>query len=221
MSNKTIFINTIISATKEAVAVGHMAWGKKSAVKEELAYENDFMASVLHVLNRVIQTGIARRDSYGHMTMTIELPDSVAIRAYTVMGKGAKGAKQSFDTKEVSAECKALEKALADAKACDLVLRLQRQSQATAFSLEIPDGVEVSEGEVLQFTNGEAPNGVKLAHGQRSNYAYTIGVRGEELVALRPMDSSAMKTLNAFRNSVWNLIRPATLKKVQSVNEVF
>lgn len=219
--SKTIFINTIISATKEAVAVGHMAWGKKSATKEELAYPNDFMASVLHVLNRVIQTGIARRDSYGHMTMTIELPDSAAIRAYTVMGKGAKGAKQSFDTKEISAECKALEKALADAKACDLVLRLQRQSQATAFSLEIPDGVEVAEGDVIQFTNGEAENGVKLAHGQRSNYAYTIGVRGEELVALRPMDSSAMKTLNAFRNSVWNLIRPATLKKVQSVNEVF
>ena len=32
--SKTIFINTIISATKEAVAVGHMAWGKKSATKE-------------------------------------------------------------------------------------------------------------------------------------------------------------------------------------------
>lgn len=221
MSNKTIFINTIISSTKEAVAVGHMAWGKKSATKEELAYPNDFMASVLHVLNRVIQTGIARRDSYGHMTMTIELPDSVAIRAYTVMGKGAKGAKQSFDTKEVSAECKALEKALADAKACDLVLRLQRQSQATAFSLEIPDGVEVAEGDVIQFTNGEAENGIKLAHGQRSNYAYTIGVRGEELVALRPMDSSAMKTLNAFRNSVWNLIRPVAPKKVANVSEVF
>ena len=219
--SKTIFINTIISATKEAVAVGHMAWGKKSATKEELAYPNDFMASVLHVLNRVIQTGIARRDSYGHMTMTIELPDSVAIRAYTVMGKGAKGATQSFDTKAVGVECHALETALADAKACDLVLRLQRQSQATAFSLEIPDGVEVAEGDVIQFTNGEAENGVKFAHGQRSNYAYTIGVRGEELVALRPMDSSAMKTLNAFRNSVWNLIRPATLKKVQSVNEVF
>lgn len=220
MSNKTIFINTIISATKEAVAVGHMAWGKKSASKEELAYPNDFMASVLHVLNRVIQTGIARRDSYGHMTMTIELPDSVAIRAYTVMGKGAKGAKQSFDTKEVTAECKALEKALKDAKACDLVLRLQRQSQATAFSLEIPEGVEIAEGDVIQFTNGEAENGVKLAHGQRSNYAYTIGVRGEELVALRPMDSSAMKTLNAFRSGVWNLVRPVTPKKV-SVNEVF
>lgn len=219
--SKTIFINTIISATKEAVAVGHMAWGKKSASKEELAYPNDFMASVLHVLNRVIQTGIARRDSYGHMTMTIELPDSVAIRAYTVMGKGWKGAKQSFDTKEVVAECKTLEKALADAKECDLVLRLQRQSQATAFSLEIPEGVEIAEGDVIQFTNGEAPNGVKLAHGQRSNYAYTIGVRGEELVALRPMDSSAMKTLNAFRNSVWNLIRPVAPKKVNSVNEVF
>lgn len=215
MSNKTIFINTIISATKEAVAVGHMAWGKKSATKENLTYEGDFMASVLHVLNRVIQTGIARRDSYGHMTMTIELPDSVAIRAYTVMGKGAKGAKQSFDTKAVGVECRALEKALADAKACDLVLRLQRQSQATAFSLEIPDGVEICEGEVLQFTNGEAPNGVKLAHGQRSNYAYTIGVRGEELVALRPMDSSAMKTLNAFRSGVWNLVRPVAPKKVE------
>lgn len=221
MSNKTIFINTIISATKEAVAVGHMAWGKKSASKEELAYPNDFMASVLHVLNRVIQTGIQRRDSYGHMTMTIELPDSVAIRAYTVMGKGAKGAKQSFDTKEVGVECRALEKALADAKACDLVLRLQRQSQATAFSLEIPEGVEIAEGDVIQFKDGEAENGVKLAHGQRSNYAYTIGVRGEELVALRPMDSSATKTLNAFRNSVWNLIRPVAPKKVNSVNEVF
>lgn len=219
--SKTIFINSIIAGTKESVAVGHMAWGKKSAVKEELAYEGDFMASMLHVLNRVINTGIARRDSYGHMTMTIELPDSVAIRAYTVMGKGAKGAKQSFDTKAVGVEYRALEKALADAKACNLMLRLQRQSQATAFSLEIPDGVEVSEGEVLQFTNGEARDEIKLAHGQRSNYAYTIGLRGDELVALRPMNSSAMKTLNAFRNSVWNLVRPVAPKKVQSVNEVF
>ena len=48
--SKTIFINTIISATKEAVAVGHMAWGKKSASKEELAYPNDFMASNFQIL---------------------------------------------------------------------------------------------------------------------------------------------------------------------------
>ena len=75
------------------------------------------------------------------------------------------------------------------------MLRISRLSQEHSYALEVPEGVELHAGDVVKFDNGEADNGVKLAFGVRSSYAYEIAEVNEELKALRPKNNNQTQNI--------------------------
>lgn len=82
--------------------------------------------------------------------------------------------------------------------------------------MEVPEGVELKAGDVVKFNRGVAENGVKLAFGVQSSYAYEIAEVNGELKALRPKNTPNSKHRMACINGTLNLIREIKAEEVSA-----
>lgn len=162
---------------------------------------------------------------YGQFTGEIVTSDAVAIRAYSIMkhlkagltpAKTADAVMKDADGPEDREQFKRLALALKDAQQQGVRLRISRLSQEHSYALEVPEGVELSAGDVVKFNRGVAENGIKLAYGVQSSYAYEIVEVNDELKALRPKNTPNAKHRMACINSTLNLIREIKAEEVSA-----
>lgn len=163
--------------------------------------------------------------NYGQFTGEIVTSDAVAIRAYSIMkhlkagltpAKTADAVMKDADSPEDREQFKRLALALKDAQQQGVRLRISRLSQEHSYALEVPEGVELSAGDVVKFDRGVAENGVKLAFGVQSSYAYEIAEINGELKALRPKNTPNSKHRMACINGTLNLIREIKAEEVSA-----
>ena len=163
--------------------------------------------------------------NYGQFTGEIVTSDAVAIRCYSIMkglkdgltpAKVADHVMKEADSAEDREQFKRLALALKDAQQQGVRLRISRLSQEHSYALEVPEGVELSTGDVVKFNRGVAENGVKLAFGVQSSYAYEIAEVNSELKALRPKNTPNAKHRMACINSTLNLIREIKAEEVSA-----
>lgn len=164
--------------------------------------------------------------NYGQFTGEIVTSDAVAIRCYSIMkaikdgltpAKVADHVMKKADSAEEDREqFKRLALALKDAQQQNVRLRISRLSQEHSYALEVPEGVELQAGDVVKFNRGVAENGVKLAFGVQSSYAYEIVEVNGELKALRPKNTPNAKHRMACINGTLNLIREIKAEEVSA-----
>lgn len=163
--------------------------------------------------------------NYGQFTGEVVTSDAVAIRCYSIMkaikdgltpAKVADHVMKDADGPEDREQFKRLALALKDAQQQNVRLRISRLSQEHSYALEVPEGVELSAGDVVKFNRGVAENGVKLAFGVQSSYAYEIAEVNGELKALRPKNTPNSKHRMACINSTLNLIREIKAEEVSA-----
>lgn len=163
--------------------------------------------------------------NYGQFTGEIVTSDAVAIRCYSIMkaikdgltpAKVADHVMKEADSAKDREQFKRLTLALKDAQQQGVRLRISRLSQEHSYALEVPEGVELSAGDVVKFNRGVAENGVKLAFGVQSSYAYEIVEVNGELKALRPKNTPNAKHRMACINSTLNLIREIKAEEVSA-----
>lgn len=163
--------------------------------------------------------------NYGQFTGEIVTSDAVAIRCYSIMkaikdgltpAKVADHVMKEADSAKDREQFKRLALALKDAQQQGVRLRISRLSQEHSYALEVPEGVELSAGDVVKFDRGVAENGVKLAFGVQSSYAYEIVEVNGELKALRPKNTPNAKHRMACINSTLNLIREIKAEEVSA-----
>lgn len=163
--------------------------------------------------------------NYGQFTGEVVTSDAVAIRCYSIMkaikdgltpAKVADHVMKDADSAEDREQFKRLALALKDAQQQNVRLRISRLSQEHSYALEVPEGVELSAGDVVKFNRGVAENGVKLAFGVQSSYAYEIVEVNGELKALRPKNTPNAKHRMACINSTLNLIREIKAEEVSA-----
>lgn len=163
--------------------------------------------------------------NYGQFTGEIVTSDAVAIRCYSIM-KGLKdgltpaqtadAVMKEADGPEDRKQFKRLALALKDAQQQGVRLRVSRLSQEHSYALTVPEGVEISAGDVIKFNKGKADNGVELAFGVQSSYAYEVAEVNGELKALRPKDTPNSKHRMACVNATLNLIREIKAEEVSA-----
>lgn len=163
--------------------------------------------------------------NYGQFTGEIVTSDAIAIRCYSIMkglkdgltpAKVANHVMKEADSAEDREQFKHLALALKDAQQQGVRLRISRLSQEHSYALEVPEGVELSAGNVVKFNRGVAENGIKLAYGVQSSYAYEIAEVNGELKALRPKNTPNAKHRMACINSTLNLIREIKAEEVSA-----
>lgn len=163
--------------------------------------------------------------NYNQFTGEIVTSDAVAIRAYSIMkhlkagltpAKTADAVMKEADGPEDREQFKRLALALKDAQQQGVRLRISRLSQEHSYALTVPEGVEISAGDVIKFNKGKADNGVELAFGVQSSYAYEIAEVNGELKALRPKNTPNAKHRMACINSTLNLIREIKAEEVSA-----
>lgn len=162
---------------------------------------------------------------YGQFTGEIVTSDAVAIRAYSIMknlkagltpAQTADAVMKEADGPEDRKQFKRLALALKDAQQQGVRLRISRLSQEHSYALTVPEGVEISAGDVIKFNKGKADNGVELAFGVQSSYAYEIIEVNGELKALRPKNTPNSKHRMACINGTLNLIREIKAEEVSA-----
>lgn len=162
---------------------------------------------------------------YGQFTGEIVTSDAVAIRAYSIMknlkagltpAQTADAVMKEADGPEDRKQFKRLALALKDAQQQGVRLRISRLSQEHSYALTVPEGVEISAGDVIKFNKGKADNGVELAFGVQSSYAYEIVEVNGELKALRPKNTPNAKHRMGCVNSTLNLIREIKAEEVSA-----
>lgn len=164
--------------------------------------------------------------NYGQFTGEIVTSDAVAIRCYSIMKAIKDGLtpakiadhvmKEADSAEEDREQFKRLALALKDARQQNVRLRISRLSQEHSYALEVPEGVELQAGDVVKFNRGVAENGVKLAFGVQSSYAYEIVEVNGELKALRPKNTPNAKHRMACINGTLNLIREIKAEEVSA-----
>lgn len=163
--------------------------------------------------------------NYGQFTGEIVTSDAVAIRAYSIIkglkdgltpAKVADHVMKEADTAEDREQFKKLALAVKDAQQQNVRLRISRLSQEHSYALEVPEGVELKAGDVVKFNKGIADNGVKLAFGVQSSYAYEIVEVNGELKALRPKNTPNSKHRMQCINNTLNLIREIKATEVSA-----
>lgn len=154
--------------------------------------------------------------NYNRFTAEVITSDAVAIRTYSIMkhlkeglspAKTADAVMKQADEKEDREAFKRLALAIQDAKQQGVMLRISRLSQEHSYALEIPESIEVNAGDIIKFDRGVADNGVKLAYGVQSSYAYEVAQVNDELKALRPKTTPNAKHRMGCINATLNLIR--------------
>ena len=227
---KSIIITSVIAGTKlGGFARAFSAWGKENVAKLPKREGAFVPVATLHTADAV-NLFVARRAEYDNMTAQMVLPDTVAIKAYQLMGLLAKGgtpeecaelATSEYDTPEHTVAYTRLAEALEASKEAGINLRITRQSELSGFDLVVPEGVTLEEGQVLVFKDGVTAEGVKFANGMKGNYSYPVATRHNgDLYAKRP-ESASGRAINALASKTFNLVREIPNKKVEDVSGVF
>lgn len=174
---------------------------------------------------QIVELYADKSTGYKQFTGEVVTSDAVAIRCYSIMkaikdgltpAKVADHVMKDADGPEDREAFKRLAMALKDAQQQNVRLRISRLSQEHSYALEVPEGVELSAGDVIKFDRGVAENGVKLAFGVQSSYAYEIAEVNGELKALRPKNTPNAKHRMACINSTLNLIREIKAEEVSA-----
>ena len=174
---------------------------------------------------QIVELYADKSTGYKQFTGEVVTSDAVAIRCYSIMkaikdgltpAKVADHVMKDADGPADREAFKRLALALKDAQQQGIRLRISRLSQEHSYALEVPEGVELSAGDVVKFNRGVADNGVKLAFGVQSSYAYEIAEVNGELKALRPKNTPNAKHRMACINSTLNLIREIKAEEVSA-----
>lgn len=227
---KSIIITSVIAGTKlGGFARAFSAWGKENVAKLPKREGAFVPVATLHTADAV-NLFVARRAEYDNMTAQMVLPDTVAIKAYQLMGLLAKGgtpeecaelATSEYDTPEHTVAYTRLAEALEASKEAGVNLRITRQSELSGFDLVVPEGVTLEEGQILTFKDGVTAEGVKFANGMKGDYSYPVATRHNgDLYAKRPETQSG-KAINALASKTFNLVREIPNRKVDDVSGVF
>lgn len=227
---KSIIITSVIAGTKlGGFARAFSAWGKENVAKLPKREGAFVPVATLHTADAV-NLFVARRAEYDNMTAQMVLPDTVAIKAYQLMGLLAKGgtpeecaelATSEYDTPEHTVAYTRLAEALEASKEAGINLRITRQSELSGFDIVVPEGVTLEEGQILTFKDGVTAEGVKFANGMKGDYSYPIATRHNgDLYAKRPETQSG-KAINALASKTFNLVREIPNRKVDDVSGVF
>lgn len=227
---KSIIITSVIAGTKlGGFARAFSAWGKENVAKLPKREGAFVPVATLHTADAV-NLFVARRAEYDNMTAQMVLPDTVAIKAYQLMGLLAKGgtpeecaelATSEYDTPEHTVAYTRLAEALEASKEAGVNLRITRQSELSGFDLVVPKGVTLEEGQILTFKDGVTAEGVKFANGMKGDYSYPVATRHNgDLYAKRP-ETASSKAINALASKTFNLVREIPNRKVDDVSGVF
>lgn len=227
---KSIIITSVIAGTKlGGFARAFSAWGKENVAKLPKREGAFVPVATLHTADAV-NLFVARRAEYDNMTAQMVLPDTVAIKAYQLMGLLAKGgapeecaelATSEYDTPKHTVAYTRLAEALEASKEAGINLRITRQSELSGFDLVVPEGVTLEEGQILTFKDGVTAEGVKFANGMKGDYSYPVATRHNgDLYAKRPETQSG-KAINALASKTFNLVREIPNRKVDDVSGVF
>lgn len=227
---KSIIITSVIAGTKlGGFARAFSAWGKENVAKLPKREGAFVPVATLHTADAV-NLFVARRAEYDNMTAQMVLPDTVAIKAYQLMGLLAKGgtpeecaelATSEYDTPEHTVAYTRLAEALEASKEAGINLRITRQSELSGFDLVVPEGVTLEEGQILTFKDGVTAEGVKFANGMKGDYSYPVATRHNgDLYAKRP-ETASSKAINALASKTFNLVREIPNRKVDDVSGVF
>lgn len=174
---------------------------------------------------QIVELYADKSTGYKQFTGEVVTSDAVAIRCYSIMkaikdgltpAKVADHVMKDADGPADREAFKRLAMAIKDAQQQGVRLRISRLSQEHSYALEVPEGVELSAGDVVKFNRGVADNGVKLAFGVQSSYAYEIVEVNGELKALRPKNTPNAKHRMACINSTLNLIREIKAEEVSA-----
>lgn len=174
---------------------------------------------------QIVELYADKSTGYKQFTGEVVTSDAVAIRCYSIMkaikdgltpAKVADHVMKDADGPADREAFKRLAMAIKDAQQQGVRLRISRLSQEHSYALEVPEGVELSAGDVVKFNRGVADNGVKLAFGVQSSYAYEIVEVNGELKALRPKNTPNSKHRMACINSTLNLIREIKAEEVSA-----
>lgn len=174
---------------------------------------------------QIVELYADKSTGYKQFTGEVVTSDAVAIRCYSIMkaikdgltpAKVADHVMKDADGPADREAFKRLAMAIKDAQQQGVRLRISRLSQEHSYALEVPEGVELSAGDVVKFDRGVAENGVKLAFGVQSSYAYEIVEVNGELKALRPKNTPNAKHRMACINSTLNLIREIKAEEVSA-----
>lgn len=186
---------------------------------------NSYLGMGANAVAQEIELFANKSVNYGQFTGEIVTSDAVAIRCYSIIkaikdgltpAKVADAVMKEADGPENREAFKRLAMALKDAQQQGIRLRISRLSQEHSYALEVPEGVELSAGDVVKFNRGVAENGVKLAFGVQSSYAYEIVEVNGELKALRPKNTPNASHRMACINSTLNLIREIKATEVSA-----
>lgn len=227
---KSIIITSVIAGTKlGGFARAFSAWGKENVAKLPKREGAFVPVATLHTADAV-NLFVARRAEYDNMTAQMVLPDTVAIKAYQLMGLLAKDgtpeecaelATSEYDTPEHTVAYTRLAEALEASKEAGINLRITRQSELSGFDLVVPEGVTLEEGQILTFKDGVTAEGVKFANGMKGDYSYPVATRHNgDLYAKRP-ETQSSKAINALASKTFNLVREIPNRKVDDVSGVF
>lgn len=174
---------------------------------------------------QIVELYADKSTAYKQFTGEVVTSDAVAIRCYSIMKAIKDGLTPAKVADHVMKEAdgpadreafKRLAMAIKDAQQQGVRLRISRLSQEHSYALEVPEGVELSAGDVVKFDRGVAENDVKLAYGVQSSYAYEIAEVNGELKALRPKNTPNAKHRMACINNTLNLIREIKAEEVSA-----
>lgn len=184
-----------------------------------------YVGQGIDALAQLLELFANKSVNYARFTAEVITSDAVAIRAYSIM----KGLKDGLTPAKVAdhvmkqadsaedRECfKRFAMALKDCQQQNVMLRISRLSQEHSYALEIPEGVEVNAGDIIKFNRGISEDGVKLAYGVQSSYAYEVAQVNDELKALRPKTTPNAKHRMACVNAALNLIREIKATEVSA-----
>lgn len=225
-----IIISSVLAGTKlGGFARAFSAWGKENVAKLDKREGAFVPVAILHTAD-MLNIFAERSANYDNMIAQMVLPDSVAIKAYQLMGLLAKGnsteesatlAMSEYDTDEHAGAYLTLAEALENTKNAGVQLRITRQSELSGFDLVVPEGITVEEGQVLEFIDGVTADGIKFSNGMKGNYKYPVAKRHNgDLYAKRP-ESVSGRAINALASKTFNLVREIPNRKVDDVSGVF
>lgn len=200
--------------------------GVRDTKPERIEVEGaSYVGMGINAVTQLVNLFTDRASGYERFTGEIVTSDAVAIRAYSIMkhlkagltpAKTADAVMKDADSAEDRAQFKALAEALKEAKSAGVMLRISRLSQEHSYALEVPEGVELQAGDVVKFDRGVSEDGIKLAYGVQSSYAYEVAEVNDELKALRPKNTPNAKHRMGCINSTLNLIREIKATEVSA-----
>jgi len=207
-----------------AVVAGVPGVRDTKPVRVETAGQS-YVGQGCNAVAQILELFVDKSVNYGQFTGEVVTSDAVAIRCYSIMkaikdgltpAKVADHVMKDADSAEDREQFKRLAMAIKDCQSRGVRLRISRLSQEHSYALEVPEGVELQAGNVVKFDRGVSKDGIKLAYGVQSSYAYEVAEVNGELKALRPKNTPNAKHRMACINSTLNLIREIKAEEVSA-----